>query len=84
MNNAHDTTEEILSNPELRAQLKAIVLERVGTMPDTFRIAIGSDHIEKKDLIEHIQDEDDIGKQMMAMELGFLHALTSGAIYTHE
>ena len=84
MASAHDTTEEILNDPELRRQLKAIVLERANAMPDTLRIAIGSSHIEKKDLLEHIQDEDDIGTQMMAMELGFLRALSSGSIYTHE
>lgn len=84
MNNVYNTTEEILNNPEFRGQLKAIVLERANAMPETLRIAIGSDHIERKNLIEHIQDEDEIGKQMMVMELGFLQALTSGSVYMHE
>ena len=84
MNNSSRATEEILNDPELRGRLKAIVLERANAMPETLRIAIGSNHIEKKDLIGHIQDEDEIGKQMMAMELGFLQALTSGSIYAHE
>ena len=84
MNNMPDTTADILNNPELRAQLKAIVLERANAMPETLRIAIGSNNVPKKDLIGHIQDEDEIGKQMMVMELGFLQALTSGSIYAHE
>lgn len=84
MNNQKGITEDILSNPVFREQLKAIVLERANAMPETLRIAVGSEEFSKNDLIEHIKDEDEIGKQMMAMELGFLRALTSGAIYAHE
>jgi len=79
-----ETTGDVTSNPEFREQLKAIVLERANAMPETLRIAIGSKEFNKVDLMKHIQDEDEIGKQMMAMELGFLQALTSGSIYAHE
>lgn len=81
---ARNISEEIIANPKLREQLKSIVLERTNAMPDTLRMAIGSEEFEKKDLIEHIKNEDDIGKQMMTMELEFLRALTSGSVYTHE
>ena len=84
MNNQKGLTEDIFSNPVFREQLKAIVLERVNVMPKTLRIAVGSEEFKKNDLIEHIKDEDEVGKQMMVMELGFLQALTSGAIYAHE
>ena len=73
--------DEVIADPELRKQLKAIVLERAMAMPASLRVAIGSDHISQKELVKHIQDEDEIGKQMMAMDLGFLQALTSGSIY---
>lgn len=76
---ANTISQEIIANPKLREQLKAIVLERTNAMPDTLRMAIGSEEFEKKDLIEHIESEDEIGKQMMIMELDFLRALTSGA-----
>jgi imidazoleglycerol phosphate synthase glutamine amidotransferase subunit HisH len=84
MTNQEKTTEDIIANPEFREQLKAIVLERANAMPGTLRIAVGSEEFKKTDLIKHIKDEDEIGKQMMAMELGFLQALTSGAIYANE
>lgn len=77
-------SEEIISNPRFKEQLKAIVLERANTMPETLRIAIGSEEFQKKDLIKHINDEDEIGRQMMTIELEFLRALTSGAVYNYE
>jgi hypothetical protein len=84
MSDQEKTTQDIIANPELREQLKAIVLERANAMPGTLRIAVGAEKFEKNDLLKHIRDEDEIGKQMMVMELGFLQALTSGAIYANE
>ena len=84
MNKKVETIGDVISNPEFREQLKAIVLERANAMPETLRIAIGSEEFKKDDLIKHIQNEDEIGKEMMAMELGFLQALTSGNIYRYE
>jgi hypothetical protein len=85
MNNEEKTKPgEIISDPELRKQLKSIVLERANAMPETLRIAVGSEQFGKKDLIGHIEEEDEIGEQMMAMELGFLQALSSGSIYGND
>ena len=75
---------EIISDPELREQLKTLVLERINVMPDTMRIAVGSEEFSKPDLIEHIQQEDEIGRQMMEVDLEFLRDLASGAIYGSE
>jgi hypothetical protein len=76
--------DDVISNPEFREQLKAIVLERANAMPETLRIAIGSEEFKRVDLVKHIEAEDEIGKQMMIMQLGFLQALSSGAIYGNE
>jgi hypothetical protein len=85
MNNQQNKNiEEVISNPEFREQLKAIVLERANAMPETLRIAIGSEEFKGADLVKHIEAEDEIGNQMMIMQLGFLQALSSGAIYGNE
>lgn len=76
--------QEIESDPELKEQLKALVLERINVMPDTMRIAIGSTEVAKSDIIRHVTDEDEIGRQMIEMELEFLQALGSGAVYANE
>lgn len=76
--------EEIIADPDLLENLKKIVLERVNVMPDTLRIAVGSEELTKKDVMRHVQDEDEVGKQMMEMEWEFLRDLASGAIYVHD
>lgn len=76
--------DEIISDPELRERLKALVLERINVMPDTLRVAVGSQEITKEDIIRHVQEGDEIGKQMMELELNFLRDLASGAVYGGE
>ena len=76
--------ESIISDPELREQLKALVLGRISVMPDTLRIAIGSDELGKEDIARHVEEGDEIGTQMMEMELGFLQDLASGAVYAND
>lgn len=77
-------TKEIETDPELREQLKKLVLARAQVMPDTLGISVGSNKLSREDLVKHIEQEDEVGKQMMEMELEFLRDLASGAVYSHE
>jgi hypothetical protein len=74
----------ITLDPEAQEQLKKIVLERMSIMPDSLRVAVGDSDFSKKDLISHVKEGDEIGRQMMTMELEFLKALASGAVYKNE
>ena len=73
--------EDIAQDEELSRQLKMLVLERISIMPENMRLAIGTTEISKKDIVQHIEAEDDLGKQMIEMELEYLRDLASGAIY---
>jgi hypothetical protein len=73
--------QEISQDAELMEQLKKVVLERVGTMPDSLNLAIGSSEITKSALLEHVRQQDEIGRQFMEMELEFMRDLGSGAVY---
>ncbi|MBK8483870.1 MAG: hypothetical protein IPL31_05870 [Saprospiraceae bacterium] len=85
MNHKIDNSiDDVISNPELYKQLKELVLERVGTMPETLRMSVGSDELTKSDVLQHVRQGDDIGNQVMEMELGFLQDLASGAVYAYE
>ena len=74
----------IISDPALKEQLKKLVIERVNVMPDTLRISVGSDDFDKESLLNHVREEDEVGTQIMEMELDFLRGLASGAVYANE
>ena len=77
-------TKEIEDNAELREQLKKLVLARTQAMPNSLGIVIGSDKITREEMVQHVQQEDEIGKQIMELQLEFLRDLATGAIYTNE
>jgi len=78
------TDDQLNLDDEGKEQLKEIVLARLNVMPTDVSVTIGSQDITKEQLVEHVKSEDEIGKQMMEMELEFLQDLASGAIYGNE
>ena len=78
------TLEQLKLTEEEKNKLKELVLARLNVMPQDISISIGDKNLDKKALTEHVQSEDEIGNQMMEMELEFLQDLASGAIYGHE
>jgi len=83
-NKIENSIQDIISDPELNEQLKKLVLERVGAMPDSLGMSIGSKEFTKKDALRHVEQGDDTGKQIMEMELEFIRGLASGAVYSYE
>lgn len=79
-----DIQDEFASDEELREELKKIVLARIQVMPDTLNVAVGSTKLSRSELVEHVEEEDEIGKQIIEIELEFLRDLASGAIYKNE
>lgn len=76
------TIESIISDDKLKKQLKELVLERINTMPKGMKIAIGHDEIKSEVVAQHVEDEDDVGLQMMELELEYLRAISQGEIYS--
>ncbi|KKS04815.1 MAG: hypothetical protein UU82_C0007G0030 [Candidatus Nomurabacteria bacterium GW2011_GWC2_41_8] len=79
-----NSTEDIILDPELSEQLKKLVLERVGSMPDTLRMSVGSGELTKDDILKHVEQRDNIGNQVIEMELEFLRDLANGMVYAYE
>ncbi len=73
--------EDIISDEELRNYLKVLVIERINVMPSGMKIAIGDEEFASDEIAQRVESEDEIGIQMMEMELEYLRALSSGGIY---
>lgn len=60
-------------------EIRELVIARLSTFPSNRKISIGSHgELTKDDLIKHIQQNDDIGKKFVEIELAYLKALTKG------
>lgn len=61
--------------------LREIVLVKLETMPMNYKLSLGNQGIfDKKELIEHINKNDNIGKQILDMELRFMKAISKGEV----
>ena len=65
-------------------EIKKIALARAKLMPENINMAIGGNMLNKLAVIKHIEQEDEIGKTIMHLELEYLKDLVSGAIYQNE
>ena len=61
-------------------EIKQLVLIRLEAMPDTIRVSLGSadQELSKMDLIEHVKNEDALGKKIIAVQLKYLKAMKTG------
>jgi len=65
-------------------ELKKIVLERLKSMPESLSVSIGNAEYTTDELVEHVEDGDEVGKQIMEIQLQYLQDLGSGKIYDNE
>ena len=71
-------------NESQKKELKKIALARAQVMPKDLNVSVGSESMNKNELIKHIKEGDRIGESLMLIELEFLQDLASGAIYVNE
>lgn len=59
--------------------IKNLVKERISVMPNNIKLSIGNyGTFDKKTLIESIDKENEVGNEIIEMQLNFIKALTSG------
>lgn len=60
-------------------EIKKLVIVRLETMPSNIKISIGSEgSLSKKDLINHVKMGDELGKNIINLQLQYLRAMKSG------
>ena len=59
-----------------------LVVARLQNLPSNKEISIGSSgEFTKDQLIEHVKDDDEVGKKMVAIEMDFLRSMKDGIFY---
>ncbi len=74
--------EDKKTNQKISENLKNLVIERIEVLSPDLNFFVGSDGKEfsKKDLIESVERGDEIGKQVVEMEMAFLRGLKDGVL----
>ncbi|MCR4324092.1 MAG: hypothetical protein NUV69_00185 [Candidatus Curtissbacteria bacterium] len=80
-NQAGDKNIGGIVDPQLQEDIKKLVLARIQAASDDLRIAIGSTEYTKKEMIERVEAEDEIGKEIIDIQMEYLRDTAEGAIY---
>ncbi len=67
--------------PELLEEMKKIAYARVNAASDDLIISVGSKEYSKKELLQSISDGDEIGLEIIDMQIEFLRDMASGEFY---
>ncbi len=70
--------------PELQNQIKELVIARILTLPEDVSLSVGDEDLKRGQLIEHVQKEDEVGKDIIDMQLEFIRDMASGALYENR
>lgn len=67
---------------EIEQDIKNLVIARLKTLPEDKSVSVGSGgDFTKDELIQHVEDNDEIGKKVIEVEMNFLHAIKEGSFY---
>lgn len=68
-------------NKKLQDQIKELVIQRILATSTDSGLAIGLKDYTSQELIEHIKQDDQIGKQVVDIQINYLRDLVQGKIY---
>lgn len=70
--------------PDLREQLKQITIARIRTISSDTKISLGSEDYTAEELVNHVEENDQVGGEMVQMNWQYLKDLATGALYDNE
>lgn len=69
---------------EIQNDIKKLVIERIKAASDELEISIGSSSYTKEQILESIEKEDEIGKEIIDIQIEYLRDMAQGAIYRNQ
>ena len=70
---------------KIQEQIKELVLARLQILPPDASISIGSEgEFTRDELIQHVKNNDNIGKKITEIELEYLRLLKEGIFYANS
>lgn len=81
MSNNKNRQIQEAKNSEIQEDIKKLVLARIMATSDDLRIAIGSTEYTKTQMLKSVEAGDEVGKEIMEIQMEYLRDMAQGAIY---
>lgn len=69
------------ASTDIQEDIKELVLARIMAVSDDLRIAIGTIEYTKAEMIENVKEGNEVGKEIMDIQMEYLRDMAKGAIY---
>jgi len=69
------------TDAKIQKDIRELVLARIMAASDDLRVAIGAIEYTKKEMIENVKEGNEIGKEIMEIQMEYLRDMAKGAIY---
>lgn len=79
MNNKTDTKDK-----DLQQYIKELVVARINALSDELEISVGGENITKEEILKSVEVGNELGQEVIEMQLKFLRDMAEGKIYQYE
>lgn len=77
MNNSNNSVK----NKETQEDIKKLVIARIRAVSDELGIVIGSTKYSKEEILQSVEEGDELGKEVIEIQMDYLRDMAEGAIY---
>ncbi len=69
------------ADKKLAQEMRRLVIARMQATPKDVKISIGSNEYSKEELVDRVEKDDDVGRQIIDMQMEFLRDMAQGNFY---
>ncbi len=73
-----------VKDSEIKKDIKKLVIERIKRASDELEISIGSTSYTKEEILEKIEKEDEVGKEIIDIQIEYLRDMAQGKLYQNQ
>lgn len=75
---------KLVNNKELQEYIKELVIARINALSKELEISVGGENVTKKQILESVREGNELGQEIIEMQLRFLRDVAGGKIYRSE
>ena len=77
-------TKKKLDIKKVEEEGRELVIERIKAASDNLKISIGSTEYSRQEILESLKEDNELGKEIIDIQLEYLRSMANGTIYQDQ
>ena len=73
-----------MKSDDLQKYIKELVVARINALSDELEISVGGENITKEEILKSVTEGNELGQEVIEMQLKFLRDMAEGKLYQYE